>query len=860
MELIGRQFGHIRVTEVVGEGGMGAVYAGYDEKLDRKVALKVLHAEQRLDDEARERLLREARALSKVDHPNICRIHDYIETGDVDLLVLEYIDGRTLQAAIEDGLPHSEKLRIAIAVAEVLVRAHRAGIVHRDLKPENVMLTRGGEVKVLDFGLARWLQRGRRSGSHPSYPGEPLGAEEPQAPQQPILHVRSDADAPVVNLGDTMILPAVRPSAAFASGRREFLATAVGITLGTPFYMSPEQARGETLTPASDMFSFGLLLQVLFTGREPHPDFITAREVILRVARGETNPVEGARKDVAALINSLKQYAPADRPTAVQTVERLRFLIETPQRVARRAIAGVILVIMLAGVWRYTVDLRFEQSRAVAAQVEAERQRAKAEDMVEFMLGDLRKKLEPVGKLDILDDVAGRALTYVDEIDPDVSGASELARNSKALNQLVEVRIAQGNLQDALNLANRSMRLTYLASQKAPNDPEVQLAYGLSNFWVGNVNRLRGDMDIALERMKTYSRVTAELARKHPANETYLLERAYGHSNVATILEMQGDLATALPQHELTLDVKTARVKASPADPERQADLAVTLNKIGVVHLHLGHLDRAIEYLDREVAVYERLTAADPLNRQWKDQMARSLGWAAAAHTYAGHTNRAFEYATKALKIETALLAFDPANARWKRNLAMSNRQLGLLLSWRGAHADVEPYFERATTLMEELIALHPTSTAYPRDLAIVLAARGRAAFDRGDHAAARNAATRAAAYVGQPANEGSRQTMAEVHLLAGDVAQAAGRRDHAVEEWTAAAALCVQMASSSNPAIRHLHVSALLRLGHQKEAAPMMAALDQAGYRAPAYLADRDRWLAARPAPTMITSGRGES
>src|SRR5688500_12810044 len=145
MELIGRQFGHIRVTEVVGEGGMGAVYAGYDEKLDRKVALKVLHAEQRLDDEARERLLREARALSKLDHPNICRIHDYIESSDVDLLVLEYIDGQTLQSLIEAGpVSRAEKLRIASDVARVLVAAHRVGIIHRDLKPENVMITKEG--------------------------------------------------------------------------------------------------------------------------------------------------------------------------------------------------------------------------------------------------------------------------------------------------------------------------------------------------------------------------------------------------------------------------------------------------------------------------------------------------------------------------------------------------------------------------------------------------------------------------------------------------------------------------------------------------------------------------------------------
>src|SRR6185436_20867665 len=112
MELIGRRFGHIRITDVVGQGGMGDVYAGYDEKLDRKVALKVLQTEHRLDAEARERLLREARSLSKVDHPHICRIYDYIESSDVDLLVLEYIDGQTLQDVITTRqLSRGEKLR-----------------------------------------------------------------------------------------------------------------------------------------------------------------------------------------------------------------------------------------------------------------------------------------------------------------------------------------------------------------------------------------------------------------------------------------------------------------------------------------------------------------------------------------------------------------------------------------------------------------------------------------------------------------------------------------------------------------------------------------------------------------------------
>src|SRR6185436_7353510 len=274
MELIGKRFRHIRVTEIAGEGGMGAVYAGHDETLDRRVALKALRADQRLDADARQRLLREARALSKLEHPNICRIHDYLEEDGFDLLVLEYIDGRTLKEAIRDGLSRGEKLRIAVSLANALVAAHRAGIIHRDLKPDNVMLTRSGEVKVLDFGLARLMRR----------------------TSTPRFHLRQgtdDLDVPASPL------------------------TVAGTTMGTPVYMSPEQARGAELTPASDMYSFGLLLQTIFSGVEPHPAELTAREVILRAARGETRPVKGVESGVAALIERLKQIAPSDRPTAM---------------------------------------------------------------------------------------------------------------------------------------------------------------------------------------------------------------------------------------------------------------------------------------------------------------------------------------------------------------------------------------------------------------------------------------------------------------------------------------------------------------------------------------------------------------
>ena len=146
---------HYEILQPLGKGGMGEVFEGYDRTLKRKVALKAIRADRRLSTNARARFLREARILSQLDHPSICRIHDYVQEQDSDWLVLELIDGRSLHDALHDGLDVSVKMRVAQQVAQVLIVTHAADIIHRDLKPGNIMLTKHGDTKVLDFGLAR---------------------------------------------------------------------------------------------------------------------------------------------------------------------------------------------------------------------------------------------------------------------------------------------------------------------------------------------------------------------------------------------------------------------------------------------------------------------------------------------------------------------------------------------------------------------------------------------------------------------------------------------------------------------------------------------------------------------------------
>ncbi len=312
--LLGKTIAHFRVIDFIGKGGMGEVYVGYDEKLKRKVALKAIRGEKRFHEEVKARLIREAQLLSKLEHPHICRIYDLVETEDADVLVLELIKGTALHKMQMNILSQSEKFKIALQIGEVLADAHAHGVVHRDLKPENIMINDRGEVKVLDFGLAfsivdqkttmRWSDKNSTDR-------------------------QTEASAPTVLVGG-----------GFQTER--------GIIMGTPMYMSPEQAWGMSVTTASDMYSFGLLLQWLFTGKHPYPDNLSQEQIFVKARKGDTLPPDGLEENLRKLIERLKSANPNNRPRALDTVERLKWILEIPKRRTKKlAIGGVISALTL---------------------------------------------------------------------------------------------------------------------------------------------------------------------------------------------------------------------------------------------------------------------------------------------------------------------------------------------------------------------------------------------------------------------------------------------------------------------------------------------------------------------------------
>ena len=293
---------------------MGEVYRGFDEALERRVAVKAIRPEQRPHEQARHRFHREARLLSKLEHANICRIYDLYE-GDADtgdLLILELVEGRKLGDVLKRGLRFEQKLRIAEEISSALEAAHRLRIVHRDLKPGNVMIKSSGRVKVLDFGLARSLD----------------SSDPPSSPAFQGLASAEDSSDPDSRSGIN------------DQTNHKFM-------VGTLAFMSPEQAVGETLTEASDLYSFGLILQWLFTEVSPYGEDVSRLDLLRRVLQGDTVPTRTPDPDLTLLIESLKRPIPDRRPTARECTERLQAIAGKPiRRRFRRTLVSVVLALV----------------------------------------------------------------------------------------------------------------------------------------------------------------------------------------------------------------------------------------------------------------------------------------------------------------------------------------------------------------------------------------------------------------------------------------------------------------------------------------------------------------------------------
>lgn len=609
--LIGQRVSHYRILDLLGKGGMGEVYVAQDETLDRKVALKRLRSEGHADAESRLRFMREARALSQLSNPHICQIFDYIEAGDSRFLVLELISGQSLSRALRKGLSPRQKLQVASQIATALSAAHEKGIIHRDLKPDNVMITPEGQAKVLDFGLSRLQDEEDTVLLHPAKQG-PAGAADPPA----------DSD-------ETWAAPrrTPRPAPEEAGVSRPSLTTH-GEIMGTLSYMSPEQARGEQVAASTDLYSFGLLLQELFTGQPPYEKGLDPVVLLERVRAGRTLPVQGLDPDLAALIQRLKALSPPARPSAADAADRIAWIQERPRRRRRKA----LVALSMAALALFGAAMTVQTLRAERAGRAAREQAATARQVSDFLVG-LFKVSDP-------DKEEGRTVTARELLD---RGARQVEQNlgtqpkvqARLMDTMGRVYTKLGLYPEARDLLAKALAIR----EKVLGPRDLELADNLRDMALveddlgqfpeaeqdylrsahiretamgpddPDLSKVLGDLAIFYSEEGKNAQAEAlfrrALAIREKAFGPETPQVARSMDNLATLLgeEKRYPEAEALHQRSLAIFEKTL----GPGHP----DVARCLENCGADLLDQGRFREAEPYFRQSLAIFEKALGPD---------------------------------------------------------------------------------------------------------------------------------------------------------------------------------------------------------------------------------------------------------
>jgi len=492
---------------------------------------------------------------------------------------------------------------------------------------------------------------------------------------------------------------------------------------------------------------------------------------------------------------------------------------------------------------------------ALRARHEAIAQRSEAEGLIEFMLGDLRKTLEPVGRLDALDSVGKRALAYYAAQNTRGLDADELGRRARALHLIGEVDDLRGNLDDALGVFNEAADSTGELLVRAPNDAQRIFDHAQSVYWVGYVAFQRGQNDVAEKSFNEYRNLAERLVAIDPAKPDWQAEVEYADSNLGTLLIKEGRSKEAAAAFERALAISQALAQAAPDDVSRQLENAQSHAWLADAHEKQGAFDQASALRAAELATYQSVLAIDPNNNDAKRGFLVASGVLARLSIANGKLPQAIDQFEAAATFADQLIAAEPKNTDWADMSAQTYAEFGEALHFSGDDSGARKQIARATEIAERLIQ---DDSSVIRWQAYLLSRcnllQAEVASRGGDHQGALKQAQEVVRRIdgfeqSEKSDELIRWQLATALLLSGDEFLALDQRDEAQHAWQRAATVLAADQDREDALMQTVLATALLRLGRRDELSPILARLQGIGYRHPAFTEVEQRIASDAPA-----------
>ncbi|HEV6965255.1 protein kinase domain-containing protein [Roseateles sp.] len=656
-DLTGQRIGPYVLERELGRGGMGMVWLARraDGRFDGQVAIKFLGADL-LGSGGASRFAREGQILGRLSHPHIARLLDAgVHEGVHPYLVLEYVQGLPIdQYCQQHGLDATARIRLFLDVLAAVAHAHSRLILHRDLKPSNILVTGDGEVKLLDFGIAKLLD-----------------------------------DA--------------------SQARDGAVATELTQRLGsayTPQFAAPEQVQQADVTTATDVYALGVLLYLLLGGRHPTAEGTQSRlDHLKAVVELEPRRLSGAaaesadpalvrdarllKGDLDTIVAKALRKKPGDRyanaqaladdlgrwlahePIAARPDSRLYVLGRFVRRHRLAVAAGSLAVCALLALT--TVSL-LQARRAEAAERQAQARRQQAEDLLSYMLGEFADKLRPIGRLELLDSVGSKSLSFLAE-DAQGSPMKRLQR-AKALTVIGEVRVSKRDLDAAAEPLEAANELLLGDPPRPEMLADWRKAQGAAAFWLGHVAYTQRRFEPAKQAWTRYRDVSQQWLASDPASLDARAELAYADNNLGTLMLDQGQLAEAEDRFLHAAAAMERVLLQRPEDATLRAEWANTLSWLGSTLGQRGRNTQAEQVFRRAIDHALGLLAGRPADQAWQEDLGNSTRALADVLVRDGRPIEALAVAAQSVQAFRALTELDPKNRKWAFSLIRSEAVL----------------------------------------------------------------------------------------------------------------------------------------------------------------------------------------